>query len=395
MDWTGIDSIDNRDKIAVVVVGYNRLDSIKRLLGSLTLAEYPVEDVPLIISIDASGDPELYEYIRQFKWTFGDKYVNIETKRLGLRKHILQCGDLTRFFKAIVLLEDDIFVSPYFYSYVQQTLDKYGDDDRVGQISLYKDESCGFAGLPFQNIQDGSDVFLIQSVNSWGECWTEGMWNAFRQWYNVHADDSLVNVDMPGCIMKWTRSWSKYYHAYLIETGRYVLYPNVSMTTNFSDAGEHGGNNNSLVQSNLAQGTWIYRLPDFEKLTRYDIYCNNLDSCKWLGISEDDLTLDYYGINDNKKGRRYILSSRILPFAVIKTFGLMMRPIELNVKYAIKGSGLYLYDAEAPRTESAGCGRENMLVSYFLRDFTRRRLIKYSMRYVADRILFRLRWKKS
>ena len=53
---------ENRGRIAIVVVGYNRLDSISRLLSSLLLADYHNSNVPLIISIDCSGNQELYNY---------------------------------------------------------------------------------------------------------------------------------------------------------------------------------------------------------------------------------------------------------------------------------------------------------------------------------------------
>ena len=93
----------NKQKIAIVTVGYNRLNSIKRLLQSLTEAHYNIDDVPLVISIDASGDEELYDYVRNYEWVHGQKYVIIHETRLGLREHIFSCGDLTQYFKGIIL----------------------------------------------------------------------------------------------------------------------------------------------------------------------------------------------------------------------------------------------------------------------------------------------------
>ena len=123
--------LSNKSKVAIVCVGYNRIKSMKRLLGALRSAKYPSNDVPLVISVDCSGDTELYNYVKDFEWPYGQKYVNIQEERLGLKNHIYQCGDLTEYFKAIILLEDDLFVSPYFYSYVLKTLEKYGDDNRI------------------------------------------------------------------------------------------------------------------------------------------------------------------------------------------------------------------------------------------------------------------------
>lgn len=200
----------NKSKVAIVCVGFNRIKSIKRLLESVLNAEYPSNDIPLVISIDCSGDIELYEYVKSIEWPYGQKYVNIQTKRLGLKDHIYQCGDLTDYFKAIILLEDDLYVSPHFYSYTLKVLEAYGDDKRIAQISLYKNERNGYVGLPFVNIQNGADVFLMQDVSTWGECWTKSMWDSFKQWRDSHTEKDILKIDMPYTIKRWTRAWSKY-----------------------------------------------------------------------------------------------------------------------------------------------------------------------------------------
>lgn len=184
--------IENKSQTAIVVVGYNRLDSLKRLLSSLEQSQYDGDTIPLIISIDASGNEELYNFVKAYNWIYGPCYVNIQTQRLGLKKHILQCGNLTRFFKSIVLLEDDIVVSPYFYKYVKTAVEYYSSDKTVAQISLYRNEVNGFVHLPFEPRYSGADVFLMQDISTWGECWTEDMWNDFIEWYDQH-DENYVN----------------------------------------------------------------------------------------------------------------------------------------------------------------------------------------------------------
>lgn len=381
-------NILNKDKVAIVVVGYNRLKSMTRLLTSLKQADYPINDVPLVISIDCSGDQELYSYVSDFEWPYGDKYVNIQNERLGLKNHIFQCGDLSHYFNAIILLEDDLVVSRYFYNYTLKVLEKYSSDRRIAQISLYKNEYNGYVGLPFENIQDGSDVFLMQDVSTWGECWTYAMWEDFMVWLNSHSEYDIMNVDMPDAIKGWTRAWSKYYNAYVVDTGRYVLYPNVSLTTNFSDAGEHGEDNHSIVQVNLQQGDFNYRLPPFENLNKYDIYFCNVDIYNWLNYSKDDLLLDLYGFSRSINSHKFLLSVKYLPYAVIRSYALNMRPIELNIKENIQGDGLYLYDISrkvASREKS-----RNTILQYFLRGFNTRRLLKYILSYYSNKLIYKI-----
>ena len=385
MNFNDIKSnISNKDKIAVVVVGYNRLKSMTRLLTSLKQAEYPITDVPLVISIDCSGDQDLYSYVLEFEWPYGEKYVNIQKERLGLKNHIFKCGDLTQYFKAIILLEDDLVVSPYYYSYTLKVLQKYGDIDAIAQISLYKNEMNGYVGLPFDNFKTGADVFLMQDVSTWGECWNKRMWDEFVEWMEEHDEAYISDVDMPLRIKQWTRAWSKYYNAFVVDKGKYVLYPNVAVTTNFSDAGEHGGDNNSAVQVSLLQADFEYRLPDFDELVKYDIYFNNQQIYNWIDISEAQVCLDLYGFNRAPNGQRYILSSRILPYNVIKAFALNMRPIEMNIYQQIGGHGLYLYDTRVNVSSPESFNSD--LVSYYIRNFNIRILVRYLFRYYMNAI---------
>ena len=374
-----------KDDIAIVVVGYNRLSSIKRLLNSLIVAHYPEKQVPLVISIDCSGDEDLYQYVRDFKWIHGEKYVNIQKERLGLKSHIFQCGDLTRHFKAIVLLEDDLFVSPFFYEYVEKAIEAYGEEDAIAEISLYKNESNGYAGLPFLNIQDGNDVFLMQDVSTWGQCWTQQMWDKFVDWRDSHTEEDIQNMDMPERIKKWERAWSKYYNAYVVDTGRHVLYPNVSLTTNFSDAGEHGGTQNNLVQVNFLQGEKEYKMDTIQSLTKYDIYNNNEYIYKWIGIAFDDLAIDLYGIHNNLS-KKYLLSTRKLHFPIIRSYALYMKPMELNIKYNVEGEGIYLYETTNNKTNISSSDYSEHFITYYLGGISDKVILIHCLKMIKKRI---------
>ena len=54
---------------AIVIVGYNRINSIKRLLNSVVSAYYPEGEIDLIISLDYSDiQADLIEEIKKYKW---------------------------------------------------------------------------------------------------------------------------------------------------------------------------------------------------------------------------------------------------------------------------------------------------------------------------------------
>ena len=99
-------------KITIVVVGYNRADAMERVLHSLSRAQYDYTDIRLVVSIDHSGNEEVVHTAEAFEWKYGEKEVIYRPERLGLRKHIISCGDMTEKYDTVMILEDDIYVSP-------------------------------------------------------------------------------------------------------------------------------------------------------------------------------------------------------------------------------------------------------------------------------------------
>ncbi len=303
-----INQIDNKGKIAIVVVGYNRIKSISRLLDSLLCAKYPSNDIPLVISIDCSGDEELYSYVRTFEWPFGEKYVNIQTERLGLKKHIFQCGDLSEYFKAVIILEDDSYVSPYFYHYANDMVVNYGQSELICGISLYVSHTNEFVSLPFFPLSSGKDFFLLQDTQTRGECFTYYQWKKFRDWLTENEDRDYMDVPMPERIKTWKRAWSKAHNAYMVENHLYFIYPYVSFVTNMGAVGEHSDNVSNVAQVCLEWGHKDYKYVHADQLIRYDCFSNNEDTYKWLNLSREELCLDYYGFNPNIQNKRYVLT---------------------------------------------------------------------------------------
>lgn len=386
-----IDNLKNKDLYAIVSVGYNRLKSQGRMLESVKKADYTsYSNVPLVISIDCSGDEELYAYAREFEWPYGDKYVIVREKRMGLKEHILACGDLTQYFKGIILLEDDLYVAKDFYNYTVQMDNAYGDCEKVASIALYSNEMNGFCWLPMARLRNEADVFADQSICSWGEFWNTRMWSEFREWLGKN-DILWEELDMPHQIKDWTKAWSKFFYAYMIKNDKYSIYPYTALSTNFSDAGEHGGANNTIVQVSLQQGIKQYATLPFDKLVKYDVYSNNIGLAEALGYNLDEICLDLYGIRPNEFNKRFYLTVRRLPYKVVKSFGLYMRPQELNVFENIPGDGVFLYDTTEKAPKPNGKGIQNRLL-YYLHGYSYK-LLPLAC-WAQMKVLVRKAWKK-
>lgn len=227
------------EQIPIVVVAYNRPHCLQRILNSLSRASVP-EQTPLIISLDRSDNEEMATLAHGHEWPHGPKQVICHKEHLGLKEHVLRCGDLAIEHGGVVVLEEDLYVSPHFYGFAEQALSRYAGDASIAGISLYSQTMSETACLAFLPLVDNSDMFFAQVPSSWGQCWSKSQWLLFRQWLKKKTG-AKPTVYLPPDVSRWptTTSWKKLFAEYLIASDRYFVYPRVSLSTNFGDAGTH------------------------------------------------------------------------------------------------------------------------------------------------------------
>lgn len=326
--------------IAIVVITYNRLNSLKRLIDSLLKAKYD-ESVNLIISIDRSDIFEqMYNYASKIIWMYGDIEIKVAEKRLGLKKHVMQCGELLNQYEHIVVLEDDLYVSPGFYQYTKEMIYKYDDNENIAGISLYNYPRNQYANLPFTPQLDQYDIYFMKIASSWGQVWSRQKWAKFLEWYNVNP--SIDELHIPKHIKLWgDKSWLKYHHAYCAAENKYFVYPRMALSTNFSEPGEHASLDSTYQVELLSDVKSNYKVPNsVDEAIRYDEFFENENIKKY--ISFKDLTIDLYG--QKYKPERYVLTTKQLNKKIIQSYALRMKPWEVNVVNNIGGEGVYLYD---------------------------------------------------
>ena len=335
-------------KYCIVAVGYNRAESMRRLIDSVLRADYGTETVDLIISIDKSDNQdEVIKKIGNVDWKHGKFMVNRQEERLGLRKHILKCGNLTESYDALIMFEDDIVVSPCFFNYVKQTVDHYKDDERIAGISLYKHETHPGVYRPFIPADNGYDVFLMQFAQSWGQCWTAGMWKSFKDWY-AHNENAILGRDskLPSYIANWNNnSWLKYFMRYIVESNKYFVYPYTSLSTNASESGEHNTVSNNNFQVPLLFGNRQYRFPTFDQAVRYDVYFEREDILDQIFPRYEGVKiLDLYGDKKDFSQADYLISTQTLTYRKRYSFQIKYRPHEINCMIPEKGYDAFVYD---------------------------------------------------
>lgn len=332
----------------IVIAAYNRPDALKRLLYSISHAVYNgAADIPLIISIDHSDCREVYHVAASFQWKFGEKIIIKHPAPLGLRNHVLWCGDMTRQYGHIIMLEDDLLLSPLFYQYATQAIRFYQDNDRVSVIALYSPQYNELTHDQFIPLEDSADIYFMQVPCSYGQIWNSTHWENFRRF--VEDDETLALYDpaLPREIRNnWGRQrWKRQFLQFMIHTDSYCVYPRKGLASHFGDPGTHFGNT-SIFQSNLLVEYTDFRFKQYEDgFIRYDS-CHEIapEILKRLnpGLAGYEFSCDLNGAKEIEQiSTPYLLSGKPCRDAV-EVFGDHLVIRELNIIYGIAGTGFSL-----------------------------------------------------
>ena len=160
----------------ILLFVYNRPEHTRRCIESL-LKNSLASESHLFIYADGSKDStqqeavnEVRNYIRTIK---GFKQITLmeRSENWGLARNIIDgvTTQVNRYGKVIVL-EDDLVVAPYFLQFMNDALEVYKNEPRVGHI-----QACDFT-------QDSSlpATFLIKWTGSWGWATWDRAWKHFN-----------------------------------------------------------------------------------------------------------------------------------------------------------------------------------------------------------------------
>ena len=95
---------------------------------------------------------EVRKFIQDNSWHTGFKKVSIveAEKNKGLAKSIIGgVSDIIQKYGKVIVLEDDLKLSPYFLEYMNDALEYYREDEKIWSISGY---SFPMKSLKFENI---------------------------------------------------------------------------------------------------------------------------------------------------------------------------------------------------------------------------------------------------
>jgi hypothetical protein len=329
----------------IVIAAYRRVAGLERLLSSIAEADFSIYIPPkVIISFDGGYDEGVVEVAERFRNDFNVCDVELVKRQnnIGLKEHILWCGDSSVIYDAVIVLEDDLYLDSNFYSYAVETLNFYCEENKVCGISLYSQEYNEIAQLPFKSLKDGSSTYFMQVPCSWGQIWTREHWQLFRQWLEKSCDlDLRTIISLPERAASWSdKSWKKWFYAYMVMTERYFVYPYSTYSTNFCDTGaQHALTATTVFQVSMCSPRRRFErfsFCSFNEGVRYDSYMEPDHNFLYeaLGIERDDLCVDLYSTKAEREiiKHKYTLTSRSSK-SPIKKFQLSVKPHDLSVLF--------------------------------------------------------------
>lgn len=178
----------------ILLFVYNRPEHVRRNIQALLKNELAAES-ELFIYSDAAKDEtsqaavkEVRAFIRSIqgfkKITITERAENWELARSIIDGVTTQINRYGR----VIVLEDDLVVAPHFLQFMNDALETYRDEERVGHI-----QACDFTHDPSL-----PDTFLIKWTGSWG--W--GTWD--RAWKHFNADGKALLTELESRKLTYT-----------------------------------------------------------------------------------------------------------------------------------------------------------------------------------------------
>ena len=244
---------ENKEKMTyapIALFTYNRADHTRRAVESL-LQNAEANDSDLFIFSDGAKNEKAVKGVaenREYTVT-GFKTITIveREKNWGLANSLIAgITDVINKYGRVIVVEDDLILSPYFLKFMNDGLEKYKDDDRVSSIS-------GF--IP--NVEEElPETFFLRFFHCWGWATWDRAWSLLNndvkyllrklrfKTNDFSLDGSMGSYGILYCQkVGLVDSWYIRLYASFYLKGKLTLYPGKPMVENdgLDGSGTHCG----------------------------------------------------------------------------------------------------------------------------------------------------------
>jgi hypothetical protein len=256
----------------IAVFAYARPDHLRRTIESLS-ANPEFADSPIFIYCDGprqEADKSQTDAVRAYVDSLAGGAVKrvYRDNNIGLAKSIiLGVTDVLKQYDSVIVMEDDLVVSPHFLRYMNDGLHCYRGQDRVASIHGY----C------FPVDDELPETYFLRGADCWGWATWRRAWqhfepdgqhllDALRRERLTHAFDlggtypytNMLSNQVAGKNDSWAVRW----HASCFLKNMLTLYPGRSLVNNIGtdDSGTHCSATDEFFQTVSATPVRVSRI---------------------------------------------------------------------------------------------------------------------------------------
>ncbi len=254
--------MNNSELSPITIFGYDRPNHLNNLLKSLTKNAESKNSIAYFYIDGLNEKTNKSNYYKTIEianknWGFGEKKIIVRNNNLGCRDNIISgITEILDKYKKIIVIEDDLIVSPYFLDYMNNCLNRYEKNKNVWHINGWSHPKSIFP-------KSGTAVSYIMSPWGWGT-WND-RWKIFIDG-NYHKENLISNrseseikkfnisnlYDFENIIVKHQQNegsiWDAYWYQGMFLNKGLSIFPTRSHIQNygFDGTGLHCGENNEF-----------------------------------------------------------------------------------------------------------------------------------------------------
>lgn len=255
----------------IALFTYNRPDKTQRVLESL-MQNAEAKDSDLFIFSDGPKNEKAVEGVRMnreyIKTLTSNPLITNRFKSITLIEREKNWGlansliagitEVVNKYGKVIVVEDDLVLSPYFLKFMNDGLEKYKDEERVGAISAY---------IP-PIVEHLPETFFTTYFHCWGwATWKRG-WDLLntdtkyllrklrfrKNRFDVGGAYGNLYCQKVGLVDSW---WVRLYASFFLANSL-TLFPGHSLVTNMGTDGS--GTHSKRKESNL-ENSYMYKQP--------------------------------------------------------------------------------------------------------------------------------------
>lgn len=232
----------------VVMFVYNRADHLKKTYDALSKCQ-EAKDTDLFIFSDGPKNEKAVSEVNEVRMLLEEiekksdfKSINVRasTENKGLAKSIINgVSEIIEEYGKVIVIEDDSVASPYFLSFMNESLNFYENEKNIGAIAGYTpqfDYPSGFKGDVFVSYRSCSCAWA-----TWSDRWKGVDWNLEKVEDFYKNPELIKKLNSNGAdrfirLYRQTKgngtSWSVRFGAHLVKNNQMTVYPRYSYIEN-------------------------------------------------------------------------------------------------------------------------------------------------------------------